>query len=318
MAANHNAHSKLAKSSIYPDPLIIPSLQEHKQTWIILHGRGSIAQKFGSELLSTHIPNHGSLPQAFPHAKFIFPTASARRATIYKRKEIHQWFDNWHLEAPTEREELQIDGLRETSVYVHKLLKAEIAIVGAKNVVLGGLSQGCAAALVSMLLWEGVPLAAMFGMCGWLPFRKHMQDVVAPAAGTGDGAEDDDDPFAYDGKSSCFYFLTSLAHQRSDGDADLEKSSPVQQAIGFLRDELELPRKGATLPFQQIPTFLGHGTEDDRVPISLGQEAEYCIRTLGGNTHFSAYEGLGHWYSPELLSDVVRFVQEALTRNGNV
>jgi len=201
--ANHDA-LKLRKSSIYPDPLITPPLKEHKETWIILHGRGSNAQKFGSELLSTQIPGHGSLPQAFPHAKFIFPTASTRRATIYKRKEIHQWFDNWHLDAPTEREELQIDGLRETSIFLHDLLKAEIAVVGAKNVVLGGLSQGCAAALVSMLLWEAEPLAAMFGMCGWLPFRKRMQDIVESATGTGDGAEDDDDdPFTKDGKSSC-------------------------------------------------------------------------------------------------------------------
>jgi predicted esterase len=310
--ADHDA-LKLPKSSIYPNPVIIPPLQEHKETWIMLHGRGSNAQKFGSELLSTHIPGHGSLPQAFPHAKFIFPTASPRRATIYKRKEIHQWFDNWHLEAPTEREELQIDGLRETSGFVHDLLKAEIAVVGAKNVVLGGLSQGCAAALVSLLLWEAEPLAAMFGMCGWLPFRKHLQDIAESAAGTGGAAEDDDDPFAQDGKSSCTRLvITRPAKLSFDEDVDLENLSPVQQAIGFLRDELEFPRKGETLPFQQTPTFLGHGTEDDRVPISLGREAECCIRTLGGNTHFSAYEGLGHWYSPELLRDVVHFVEEAL------
>jgi len=285
---------------------------------IILHGRGSNARKFGSELLSTHIPAHGSLPQAFPHAKFIFPTASARRATIYKRKEIHQWFDNWHLEAPTEREELQIDGLRDTSVYVHDLLKAEIAIVGARNVVLGGLSQGCAAVLLSMLLWKAEPLAAMFGMCGWLPFRKHMQDIVESATGSGDGTEDDDDPFAQDGKSSSIWFMTRPAKWSFDEDVDLAELPPIQQAVGFLRDELELPKKGEILPFQQTPTFLGHGTEDDRVPISLGREAECCIRTLGGNTHFSTYEGLGHWYSPELLRDIIHFVREALKQNDNV
>ncbi len=309
--AEHDAF-KPPKSSIYPDPLIVPPLQEHKETWIILHGHGSNAQKFGSELLSTQIPGHGSLPQAFPHAKFIFPTASARRATIYKRKEIHQWFDNWHLEAPTEREELQIDGLRETSLFVHELLKTEIAVVGAKNVVLGGLSQGCAAALVSMSLWEAEPLAAMFGMCGWLPFRKRMQDIVDLATGSGDGTENEADPFEQDGKSPCTWFMTDPAKPSFDEDVDLAKLSPVQQALGFLRDELDFPRMGESLPFQQTPTFLGHGTEDDRVPISLGREAECYIRTLGGNTHFSAYEGLGHWYSSELLRDVVRFVEEAL------
>lgn len=91
--------------------------------------------------------------------------------------------------------------------------------------------------------------------------------------------------------------------------------SPVQQAIGFLRDELELPKKWESLPFQHTPTFLGHGKEGDRVPVSLGREAERCIRTLGGDMRHSAYEGLGHWYSAELLKDVVHFVQEALKRN---
>ena len=266
--------------------------------------------------MSTHIPNHGTLPQAFPHAKFIFPTASARRAIIYKRKEIHQWFDNWHVEAPTEREELQIDGLRETSSFVHDLLKAEIAVVGAKNVVLGGLSQGCAAALVSILLWEGETLAAVFGMCGWLPFRKHMQDIVEPTIGTGDGAEDHD-PFAQDGKSPSTRFMTPPAKWSFEENLDSAQSSPIQQAVDFLRDELELPKKGETLPFQHTPTFLGHGIEDDRVSINLSREAECCIRSLGGKTNFSTYEGLGHWYSPEPLRVVVHFVQEAPERKSS-
>lgn len=38
-----------------------------------------------------------------------------------------------------------IDGVRETSGYSHGLLGEAINKVGAKNVILGGLSQGCAA-----------------------------------------------------------------------------------------------------------------------------------------------------------------------------
>ena len=78
----------------YPEPLIVSPLQKHKQTWIILHGRGSNALKFGPELLGTTIPEYVNLNQAFPNSKFIFPTAAPRRATIYKRSIIHQWFDN--------------------------------------------------------------------------------------------------------------------------------------------------------------------------------------------------------------------------------
>ena len=50
--------------------------------------------------------------------------------------------------------------------------------VGPENVILGGLSQGGATTLISLLTWEGKPLAAAFGLCGWLPFRQHIADIV--------------------------------------------------------------------------------------------------------------------------------------------
>lgn len=86
MATYHT--SRAPKSSTNPNPLIVPPLETHKETWIMLHGRGSNAQ----------------------------------------------------------------------------------------NVILGGLSQGCAAALIATLLWDGEPLAAAFGMCGWLPYRGHIDN----------------------------------------------------------------------------------------------------------------------------------------------
>ncbi|KAL2012175.1 hypothetical protein VTN00DRAFT_4893 [Thermoascus crustaceus] len=176
----------------YPEPLIVPPLRSHKQTFILLHGRGSNASKFGPELLSTEMPDpHNAdktvtLATAFPHARFVFPTASRRRATVYNRSIITQWFDNWahtpqEAETARQREGLQIDGLRETSAYLHGLLRREIGLLGEggeRNVILGGLSQGCAASLIALLLWDGKPLAAAVGMCGWLAFRRQMEDVA--------------------------------------------------------------------------------------------------------------------------------------------
>ncbi|KAL8796488.1 MAG: hypothetical protein Q9195_001162 [Heterodermia aff. obscurata] len=281
-----NRASKAPKSSICPNPLIVLPLETHKETWIILHGRGSNAEKFGSELLATPIPEHQTLPQAFPHAKFIFPTASLRRAIIYKRSLITQWFDNWSLQTPTEREELQIDGLRETSAFIHAILREEIAVVGAENVILGGLSQGCAAALIATLLWDGEPLAAVFGMCGWLPYRGHMQEI----AETTDKVIEDD-PFA-----QC--------------EIDEAQLSPVDQAIRYLRQELDLSEMGDCHPFQRIPIFLGHGVDDEKVPVGLGGEAAKCLRSLQGRVEFKTYEGLGHWYSEAMLRDISAFVKE--------
>ena len=76
------------------------------------------------------------------------------------------------------REEMQSKGLKETSTYIHCLIEEATAKVGAKNVILGGLSQGCAAALITMLTWTGEPIGAVFGMCGWLPFARSLEEIA--------------------------------------------------------------------------------------------------------------------------------------------
>ncbi|KAI3325028.1 alpha/beta-hydrolase [Xylariaceae sp. AK1471] len=174
----------------YPDPFIVPPRSlPHKHTFIILHGRGSSGEAFGSVLLEFPIVPPGvlaassspTLASLYPNARFVFPTAARRRATVYKRAYTHQWFDNWKLEPPaTDREELQIPGLQETTSYLHRLVREEIALVpgGAANAILGGLSQGCAASLIALLLWEGDGLAAAFGMCGWLPYAVRMGEEM--------------------------------------------------------------------------------------------------------------------------------------------
>ena len=279
--------SKKHDPDSYPAPLIVAPLSgTHKQTIIILHGRGSNAEKFGPELLTSSIPGYGSLPAAFPDTKFIFPTASFRRATIYKRSWITQWFDNWSLSNPTEREELQITGLKGSCAFVHEILRAEIDIVGAENVVLGGLSQGCAASLVSLLLWDGPPLKATFGMCGWLPYRSRLEEIVS--GGEGDGSGDDD------------LFEGAVGRHVED---------PGLEAVKWLKSELDEQGKTEELRFREIPLFLGHGMEDDRVCVCLGREAASFLKLLGVNVVMKEYDGLGHWYSGDMLNDLVGFVR---------
>ncbi len=275
------------KSTFYPPPFIIPPLSTHLQSIIILHGRGSSASAFGPSLLSTPLSPSQTQPlrTAFPHAKFIFPTASKRRAVIYNRASINQWFDYWSLTQPTEREELQIEGLRESSAYIHSLLREEIEIVRAGNVVLGGLSQGCAASLVALLMWEGEPLGAAFGMCGWLPFREQMEEIARPQY---DG-DDEDDPFERSSQS--------------------EQFDPPAQAIKFLCEEVGASVVQPSMSFQRTPLFLGHGTEDEKVLLHLGREAASCLRTLGMHVSWTKYEGLAHQYSAAMLRDLVHFLQ---------
>lgn len=318
----------------YPDPLIFEPLRlPHQQTFILLHGRGSWAEKFGFELLQTAIHIHRpdaprahrnkdkplaaeprntsqaqeptmTLRTVFPHARFVFPTAARRRATIYKRSRIHQWFDNWKLDPPaTEREELQIEGLQETTKYLHQLLRAEISIVpaGATNVVLGGLSQGCAASLVALLLWEGEDLGAVVGMCGRLPFAESLMEEIRDK---NDEQHDNGllgfDPFAVD---------TCHESEFSDGPASI----PAQRAVAWLREQLDLPAlqlPSELLPVQRIPIFLGHGRQDEKVSIELGRRASECLDKLGARVCWKEYDDLGHWYSDGMLNDLLHFLAE--------
>lgn len=318
----------------YPGPLIFEPLQQpHQQTFIFLHGRGSWAEKFGPELLQTPIQNpsrdlprphyneekpsaHESksalqtqnpavthLQAEFPHARFVFPTAARRRATIYKRAHTHQWFDNWKLDPPaTEREELQIGGLCETTRFLHELLREEIAIVpgGARNVVFGGLSQGCAASLVALLLWEGEDLGAIVGMCGWLPFAESLMAEIR-----GEENEQHDygalgyDPFAVD----------AYDHDETGHGAT---ASSAQRTVIWLREQLDLPvpkLPSELLPLKKIPIFLGHGGQDEKVSIVLGRRASECLSELGASVCWKEYDNLGHWYSSEMLNDLLHFLR---------
>ncbi|KAF7508059.1 hypothetical protein GJ744_009641 [Endocarpon pusillum] len=285
----------------------------HRQSFIILHGRGSNALTFGPVLLETPIPGYGNLASAFPNAKFIFPTASKRRAGIYKRSLINQWFDNWSLATPESYEELQNDGLRETSKYIHGLVKAEVEKVGASNVVLGGLSQGCAASLVSLLLWEGETLAAGVGMCGWLPYRKKMEAVLRNQdLGASSADEDeDDDIFQRAGDDQ------NEQGEDAKGDKEQESNeltSPMIKAVGFLRDEIEFPRTTdaaapADLKLQNIPIFLGHGVLDEKVSIDLGRSAAGFLEAMEVDVQWKEYASLGHWYSEDMLRDMVLFLE---------
>ena len=298
MAASMDAQKK-TKPPTYPDPLVIPPSLTHKQTIIALHGRGFNGQAFGPLLLSTKIPDGRTLKKALPHAKFVFPTASKRRAKTYNRSIIHQWFDNGPLCTPNEREELMIDGLRETSIYIHRLLREAAEEVGAMNVVLGGLSQGCAAALVSLLTWEGEPLAAAFGMCGWLPLRQHIADIADPQTPSDHG----EDPFV-----------------RETG--EVQSFDLPGQAIAWIREEHTLPptRTSSVVahaiassmlsPFQLMPFFIAHGTDDEKVKIKLGIEVKDCLTVLQADVTWREYENLGHWYSEQMLGDLVEFLYE--------
>lgn len=167
--------------------------------------------------------------------------------------------------------------------------------MGKGNVVLWGLSQGCATALTSLLSWDGEEFAGVVGMCGWLPYAG---DIIGIAGGENNEGEDgEEDPFARDG---------------SEGGVDGEgKGDLPSQAVEFLRESIEMEDKKGIV-FQKVPVFLGLGTEDESVVVELGREAKKALEMIGTNVQMKEYEGLGHWYSEDMLRDIFQFMKEKL------
>ncbi|KAK4157531.1 Alpha/Beta hydrolase protein [Chaetomidium leptoderma] len=297
-----------------PTTTINPLSPPHKNTIILLHGRGFSAETFGPALVSTTFPSISSslttLQTAHPHTKFLLPLAPRHRATIYKRSIIHQWFDSWHLNqnSPTDTEEWRVvPALRDTIAYVHGLVRQEAALVGGVgNVMLGGMSQGCAASLMALLLWEGEALGGYLGMFGWLVFEREAKRVLLLVAGGGGEKEEEEeqefDPFERD------------ENERSSGDEEEEEAVGVEaRVVRLLREQLELEGAGAVTSRPKsfdTPVFLGHGTDDDKVPFARGREAAECLKAAGLDVQWQAYPGLAHWYSADMLKDMSCFMTD--------
>ncbi|OQD65018.1 hypothetical protein PENPOL_c006G05750 [Penicillium polonicum] len=259
----------------YPAPLVIPPLgEEHTHTIISLHGKGSNAERFGYEILAA-----ANLQARLPTVKFIFPTASKRRATRFKKMYINQWFDNYSIEDPGERTDLQVEGLCETAELIRDLISEEVQILGAdshRKIVLWGLSQGCAAGIFTLLggwpdATETSTIGAFVGMSGWLPFEQQLHEIlpcgeIPASARDNQETRSDDDSDSDDGETD---MQQSNSDEESDADADsfseldldddlFKRSSPshddfdpfaddeeevslLEHAISHVRDILDFP-----------------------------------------------------------------------------
>ncbi|KKZ64442.1 hypothetical protein EMCG_09577 [[Emmonsia] crescens] len=299
----------------YPEPLVIPPLSptEHTHTFILLHGRGSNAERFGMEFLRA-----ANLSARLPTVKFIFPTASKRRSTVLKKIQINQWFDNYSLEDPGERTELQIDGLCQTGTFLHALIEREAKEFvdrgddGYRRIILGGLSQGCAAGVFTFLaggLGEDYSnemgnrrlVGGFVGMSGWLPLNRQLEDIFQSSSG--DVLDEDDfNPFAQ-----------SPPPGPNDGPDNDDGESAELQAINHIRDILDLPMLPALATHNfQSPVFLGHGSADEKVSVNLGQSmVDFLKKRLDMDVTWKVYEGFGHWYKvPDEIDDIVHFLKE--------
>ena len=194
-----------------------------------------------------------------------------------------------------------VEGLRETSEMLFALLEREGEEVGMENVVLGGLSQGAAAAVVAALLWiaDGRILGGLVGLCARLPLAGRIMEALRE----GDQVEEDGVLFA-------------VEEAEVDEEEVRRPITPLKKAAAALGEVIgfELPTASvskATTEWDMLPLLLAHGIEDQTVPIQLGRQARDCFQEMGAEVEWLEQLGLGHWYSDEILAAIVPILERS-------
>jgi len=66
-------------------------------------------------------------------------------------------------------------------------------------------------------------------------------------------------------------------------------------------------------PLCSTPYFIGHGTADEKVSVSLRQQMRGTLTQLGLNVTWKEYEDQGHWYKvPDELDDIASFLRDGI------
>jgi lysophospholipase-2 len=164
--------------SAFPAPHVIAPVSRHTHTIILLHGRGSNGPEFAQELFEARTSKGLSLPEHLPGWKWVFPTSQMRFSNVFQ-EELVEWFDISSLTDPTLREERQTEGLQQSVAFVRQLIEEEVGTIcgDAQKVVLGGISQGCATAVRTLL--SSRQLGAFVGFCSWMPFPSDAQEICS-------------------------------------------------------------------------------------------------------------------------------------------
>ncbi|KAK4234855.1 Alpha/Beta hydrolase protein [Achaetomium macrosporum] len=175
----------------------------HSHTVIFLHGRGDNTDSFTRFLRTWHDSRGRTLFQTFPTFRWVFPQAPLRpiaNTAARLPRYMFQWFDVWNVQDFAEREEIQLEGLREMVPFIRELIRTEAEKLGARwdRVVLAGISMGAATSVHTLFNLEvpadgGGRLAGFLGFCARCPFAgrelRGMREVLALGEGWPKGDE---------------------------------------------------------------------------------------------------------------------------------
>ncbi|ORY11059.1 Alpha/Beta hydrolase protein [Clohesyomyces aquaticus] len=148
----------------------------HTHTIILLHGRGATATEFAEEFFESQDREERFISELLPGIRWVFPSATPRYAETEKET-MNQWFDMTSVQRPQEDVEKQKEALKESVEQVLKIIEDEARKVPREKIFVGGISQGCATALFTMLC-SGDRFAGFIGLSGWLPFQEQIADIA--------------------------------------------------------------------------------------------------------------------------------------------
>jgi len=167
----------------------------HTHTVIFLHGRGSTASAFQHGIHITTDSQGRALPELFPSVRWVLPQSERRPLARYPRGEMLQWFDTWNIKNLTDREELQLPGLRESVDSIRAIVEAEARLVGGdlSRILLAGVSQGGAVAahtLINLNIGQQ-RLGGLMTFCSRMPFPERSIAETRKLLGLEDVPADD-------------------------------------------------------------------------------------------------------------------------------
>ncbi|MCJ1407661.1 hypothetical protein MMC19_001732 [Ptychographa xylographoides] len=256
---------------------IIAPCGNHIQTIILLHGRDSIASEFAEEFFESQASDGRTFPEIFPTIRWVFPTSKIRNSARFAAP-MSQWFDMWSVENPSEKDEIQLDGLRESAKEILDLIRTEAVLISPDRILLGGISQGCATA-IHALLYGGIRLGGFVGLSSWLPFELEITTRMA-----------DNMAWSMGGKRRPY------SHKMLNTSTDQAETTSVLSDLSstFVLD---------------TPVFLSHSRDDDVVPIANGKKLSTTLEKLGMVVSWKEYEDGGHWVNePQGVDDIVLFI----------
>lgn len=263
---------------------IVEHSLNHSHTAIMLHGRGSNGPEFADELSETVLPGHQNLIQRFPSWRWVFLSSKTLWSSAFEES-LPAWFEAHSLTFIEERQDLQMDGIREAVGYIQSIVDQEVERLGGnrEKLVLAGISQGGAIGMWELLCQQRLDsrFGAFVGASTWLPFARIIESVLVQDGSLPGGDQTETESVAF-----------------------------VKEMMSVWRRSR--PTTHDSIKLLSTPIFLGHGTDDATVGVELGRHARHVLSNIGFRVEWKEYvaaELEGHWLKvPEEVDDIANFL----------